>query len=913
MTGKDLGLDKLLIISAGSVAGLACAIWVYNLSWFPNFTDLVVGYSTWSGTGKVQDVLSPLLFVVVTCCFVATLVASFRVSFSAEFNSLLTISLWLAAISAGAVLSGGGGVVWKLNASAALVVVATITIAGTTLSGSPLKPLPAISGAVGAFGSILGVLVAFDRGAGPISWEGEYLAFSAVLAILISVFFQCLKLPVVSLYFGCPALFVILIPRDSIDNVSYYTPNAFLYVLVSFLVVAAYWEQIMRARKGEVFPVLSILAIVLSLKIAGTYAPIIRADDYHFGESILPWWSLYRFGLLPFVDFAPPHGGVDYFDDFFGWAFFDGTSVGNIAAGQRLAYSFSASLIFVPLAVRFGALPAALLALLMPLHSPAFAVLVPALTAATSSFLLARPILWSVSWATSCAALLILAPGYGAAFGVASLPLAVWITIASTRENGPPYLIRLAVTASAWLAVAAFSGVAAMVIAAALYAVDNASVNLAAYGSFWNWSWRGVGPHSGWLFEAIRTSWMIVPILATYRICVLYRAGQFSLISTSPAIVVAILPLIMLSYSMGRIEPASASRPGLMSIFSVLILLPMLFENSVRALTSKCIIFGAFIAGYLSFSADSATFGFNQNLLKAPSAQLQSVAGNGDLSSVVIDADQKIRIETVRRTMDEILRPDETYVDLTGRHALYRYVDRKPPIPTTAPFNLASSGAQLAAVKRLERQPPQAALLWADNYNWEGQTPALRTYWLYRYAALRFVPFERDGIIFGATPDRLPADTQAATVAQRLDLLDRAFLHKELSALPRVWGASFEKSLRFKFVPVKDVLPGVREKGMAISFDLGGISGAEAGALLVKLSCENRFGASRATFTFNSELPAGEAVSGEIDVGWNIIPFDSQPRWLLSRQVDFAHIEFVGKHCTKVNVEEAWIARRRGS
>ncbi len=67
------------------------------------------------------------------------------------------------------------------------------------------------------------------------------------------------------------------------------------------------------------------------------YLRILDPDDYHIGEHLVESWA-YLKGLVPYVDYLPPHGLVD--DDLAGMLgsfFFDGTAA-PLAEASRLAF-----------------------------------------------------------------------------------------------------------------------------------------------------------------------------------------------------------------------------------------------------------------------------------------------------------------------------------------------------------------------------------------------------------------------------------------------------------------------------------------------------------------------------------------------------------------------------------------------
>lgn len=65
-----------------------------------------------------------------------------------------------------------------------------------------------------------------------------------------------------------------------------------------------------------------------------TIFPNISADDYHFGESLLGWWS-YMQGAIPYIDYIPAHGVIgDDLTQFLSFVFYDGSAGSIIHVGN---------------------------------------------------------------------------------------------------------------------------------------------------------------------------------------------------------------------------------------------------------------------------------------------------------------------------------------------------------------------------------------------------------------------------------------------------------------------------------------------------------------------------------------------------------------------------------------------------
>jgi hypothetical protein len=147
-------------------------------------------------------------------------------------------------------------------------------------------------------------------------------------------------------------------------------------------------------------------------------------------------------------------------------------------------------------------------------------------------------------------------------------------------------------------------------------------------------------------------------------------------------------------------------------------------------------------------------------------------------------------IRKLKHALSLLLRPDETYYDLTNRQALYYYIDL--PIPQLyVPYVAASEKMQERMIAQWRADPSPVVLL-APAEALDGGPPSLRCYRLYRELTLKDSPIELEGFTFLVDPERLSGLTLPLPV--RTGLLDSAFLVPDLAGLPSAWGASWPSS-----------------------------------------------------------------------------------------------------------------------
>jgi len=230
----------------------------------------------------------------------------------------------------------------------------------------------------------------------------------------------------------------------------------------------------------------------------------------------------------------------------------------------------------------------------------------------------------------------------------------------------------------------------------------------------WNLGWNGDFKPGRLIFEVVRMSWLAIPITSLAIIHASSKTRSNWLPSALPAVVVLLFSLLVIPYSMGRIDPNSVSRMGLAAMFGWTILLPIMTWYLIEPRNRVALIL--LIAGM------SATLNFSplslSSLVSAVSAQVPSAslkngqnAGLPNLGIAVIQDEHWDRLVKLNALFTKKLLPNETFLDLSSRQAQYFYLDRLPPVAVTAPYNMVSLAQQRRAVAELSRNPPRLVLL----------------------------------------------------------------------------------------------------------------------------------------------------------------------------------------------------------
>ena len=759
----------------------------------PAYPDFIVGAITWDAATKLQDLASYpafLLGFLVGGGLTYRLFQQVANSRSSRYEQLLITALtwWLVPVAIG---MGGFLSVYPSAASFAILVGiagAIITAVTVRLHLAQGDALPGQIGigvlAVMLFGLLpLGLAIIQDR----LPIFGEALRLRAVFkvagllviaatlylfylsrspALAISRFIQKLLLVaqvgIAPLYLAIlPDLYVTETGEPAIQT------TVWLWILSFGLVLATVVDVVLRHKKFvsnhatdlmQLLSPLAIFATILLLRHGATVIPHVSGDDYHFGESLLGWWSFWEFGKIPYTDFFPPHGVFgDDIGGFLSLIFYDGTAA-TLAEADRLAATLTMFVAFMALRIYTGSLGLAYVSTLVfgtVDRRLFYLILVPfyCLWLKTSHL---KPHAWLWIWLISAIVLVLLVPPQGLLAVIASLPAVALYLYRARQSDWKRDALLLAILAGT---VALFTPIPGMLHGAMRYVLENGSVNQIAYGIPWSWSW-GIGQDKSQgifiaVLEVLRMSWIWVPLAAAVLIVMMFRQQERRPYLVGVALPVLLFASLMTPYTMGRIGLAVMSRPGIFANFAWAVLFPILLAPLLTARGRAVLAVGiAFVCAGIGL-ANVNKEGLHSIVQKNQIGSLWSGNAHGlkNMGSGLVEPQHVDRLERINSLLSRYLTPRETYLDLTGRNAQYMYFDRPPPISTTAPYNLAPIKQQQRVVAQLSESLPRIALLEADNINHDGGGMALRTHLLYRFVLKHYDAELHDGYVYGVAKD----------------------------------------------------------------------------------------------------------------------------------------------------------------
>lgn len=1005
-------LISALLLSSAIARGVAN---LYGQWVTQSYSQLVVGDVTWYGGSKQPDYLLLLGFVGFLFAIlggVRSLAAAiFKVNGEiAErgFRQLLGYSLLPAGIWAGMACITNQSSFEFLYLSIGLILLTLLFATGLLKKRIVISSVQEYVACVG--GSLLIILFAWLGGHALVlvisrlnlSWpltQIHVLLASAISMLLFSVLLACVWCRKKSdlnwllqrtrslLGFSqllLPLCFLILIPSPWLqDDQRFYgfPMQPSLFILLMALLGLAYFDLGRRLRPEvfkdrvepskdglhphSIFSVLSpacLIGLLLYIKSPLYAAATIAPDDYHWSEFLLPWWLWQNFGHIPFWDYEPARGLVNYVPGLLANSFLSGEASSYMAVASRALQVLPFIAIgFLVLSRSMGMLPTFLALVLFPVPNNLYEIdlmLTVGICILAELLLKQKPVIWLMSWLAICIGLILFAPGQGGLFTMATFPLAVFSTYKAIREQRRE-LGRMAIGFSLiLLLLLGLTPLGLMLLGALRYGAEQSSLNSIAYGVGWSLS-QGTNTFLSYpLWELVRSLWIVVSALLGLLIYQSFLnpnkvARQRFLAFAVPLF---FLTVLLIPRAAGRIDPGSPSRLGVASVWAVCLVLPIIlltaFGQRGRSVT---LIAVAILGGLLGSTMDLLPS--IERLMQHP-VQVVTVAspdvvdgqksGLPNLHRAVVQPAHLQLLQEMKTLFGILLQPGETYLDITSRNARYFYLGYPSPKRLTAADNMVHSNQQLRALQEIQVNPPPLVLASTDQARPEGQGVPLRTHLLYRHVAQNYIPFAQGRFILMIRPDqrdRLTALTASSGSQEfppdlligddpntRLALLDRTFRVTDLVRIPSSWGKSLG-SLQSKLVPMQDISPKIQPSLHSITpagsdryqvtgdkptvtFNLSSfnLQGRNAGLLALQFSCKRR-SKTRVALSWQSQDEPRPNSAARLEMtlknGQQLVPLDIAPRWLLAKDIKFIQFELLDPaSCPKFSLSELKLYQR---
>jgi len=971
-----------LAIASGLLALASALIAFQLLNHAQKYHQFVVGRLAWSGGSKAGEIFAALLFIVVIPAAYHLLRWGTEVYTLAGVGQQALVLLQVAcvpgAIGVGRIVldpgvnlgkGGWGGLGWLILSLYLLTYWLLLSIVMTIVSGRRAR-----NGSVKGFDSnipllllfliptfagfsLLGITIALNRG---LLYNPMIPAWPVGFAIAASVCIGFLLHPrsqakgtqsrlwgrgVIYSQVGIPFLAAGLIPTPYVQHglIERTAPiRPALILLVVSIGAIAMWEVLRRLRNAsreiERVSPFALLLCAWIIKDSFTPLPTIPSDDWHFGEILLPFFSWYDFGAIPFANLMPVRGFISVTNAAVGNLFFDGTAADISHSTAIIGLLFSA-LVFFPMHLVAGPVAAALAALTLsngndrfiPIGQPDYLF---AAAFCTIYFLAQRQRydLAVMAWLMFDPLYFLLVPGYSLLFVAATIPL-VGYCLSQAGASGIKRISMafFGVGLTCLLALAVPTG-AHIVRGIWYYLSDNASVHVISYGV----PWGGDGTETPTVLELFRSSSLLIAaVLLTYCTGKLWRYRPTQLGGTSLntlnsadrldlvfSLSIVMTVIVFLPRVLGRIDPNWASRLGSLTLLVVGGLVPLVLRryNCQTTIGLLVLLFAIMVSGINASlgSPLSPKALLMPQYVHAESQRLEdgNQLGLKHVGSAQFNPGQVERLVLLKQSIDSLLPSGTPYYDLSNRNAQYVYLGRPVPAEWSGPYYLADERAQERVVGELSSRKVPLFLLRVDkNIEYDGGSAALRAYWLYRFVLSNYIPFRFNGFIFAVRRDDAEQDGFKPLIAinpqQTMELLDEAFVVTNLRGIPISWGKSYDTLKSRLTTSHLKLVPSVGADGTILlnapkALESSDHSTQDSHDLLrLRLECD-RPAEPQARLTWNG-VYRGSIITGELsfyaDSGTLLVPIGAYSSWMLSERRSEITLNFSNRACRVLEAE----------
>ncbi len=608
---------------------------------------------------------------------------------------------------------------------------------------------------------------------------------------------------------GIPLLFLYLLPpplqrRDGswFDPGFHWTLSLLVWVLAGIA-----WFALVRAFRraaggGFPVPLLILLAVAASLLAGREGWPGIWQDDYHNGEVVLPWYLWQTMGCVPYLDYIPSRGLINYLPGFFVWLF-RGHDFSLFGTGQKLADLAVIALLLAPLRRRCGSV-VALLAVLV-IAGLGCGIGAGLAAAIAFFFFLTEPERYRdpVRWLWLFGVLGLFGIFYSltdtAAMVLAMLPLLLrqlWRTVTEQRRA---FFLSAGVVAavSLLLLLTPFYRIIGGMLCILL---EQTGVYTLAHCVPWMSSRELEGAVTlGLFWQFVRFGWLAVGAMALFFLLRKRRGTVRDELRFLGCSAILILAILLIQRAGGRIDPGRTSRIFTVSGLFVGFLVPWLVPGLKRRRTLLCCwavalgLYGVQCDDWRNFWSNcTETIAEPKNVVDLEKAGFPMLG-----RAASIQPDHLVHLIGTKALLDQVLKPEESYLDMTNNATGYAYFRRRPPVSYPAWNYIASRPQVERLVREVKAARPLLVLVKGRDVNfYEGRLP-FRAHALYRYLLAEYVPFRDTGgriwMIRRGSEARLKNVplVEAASIGDAA-LAAEAFQDPKIDAYPFTWGASLE-------------------------------------------------------------------------------------------------------------------------
>ncbi len=588
--------------------------------------------------------------------------------------------------------------------------------------------------------------------------------------------------------------------KNGITTYLSYKPT--LYLILILFAGVTYFDLFSRfiKKKEKILSPFSLILILFFLLSEPAYLPYVFTDDFHGGHYFLPWFLLKEKSLFPFLDFQPAYGLLNYLPGFFSSLFYDGSYSGLVAIGNLFS-SFFILITFFSLRAWILDLPSFLITFsayfyyrnnqtLLPLGFSIFLILLKFKTDKIYTFWL---------WFFSSLLIVFYNIPDGVPFVLGMSPFVFYSLYHNFKKSKKILFISFLVFFVLFVFLFLFTDFEKIILNELKYFFDNAKVNVQAQGIKWDYPQGKERVTLGPLWQFVRFGWLFIFI--PFLFLIYFKRKE---LKSNPKLFILAISLSLICTfeiprALGRIDKIELSRPyvpNALIIFGIPLIFYPLLKNIKRVYFLG--IFSIFLG---IFGNQEISLRFSEKILKQKYiVKPESTISGKDLGiycvgeDVIMDKNQILRQKRIKDVLDKIISKEETYYDCTNHIADYFFQNKKPPTRNATIYDISSIRQQREILKDLKKNKPLLALIFSENYLFDGGPLPFRAPLVYFYLMENFIPFEDEygyvWMIKKGEEKRLDGIYKIRDLKDQIKLLNKPFFLKDLKGLPASWGAS---------------------------------------------------------------------------------------------------------------------------
>ncbi len=334
-----------------------------------------------------------------------------------------------------------------------------------------------------------------------------------------------------------------------------------------------------------------------------------------------------------------------------------------------------------------------------------------------------------------------------------------------------------------------------------------------------------------------------------------------------------ILPIISISYTLGRTDLGCFYRIEFISQAYLLVFLPYFLYKFSSKKYNHFLLF--IMICILLFSL----FNFSSKF-KSPQINKREYYLN-NVGKIALKEDYAKRVENVNRFVEMNSDSDSVFLDLTNRGMHYLYLNKKIPIKFVSFYNVISTKQSVAITEKLKRNPPDVILIDSDSIFHDNVHLSLRLNSLYKWLLLSKkykLKIDNDNIFL------IKNEEYTNYTNKEMYILDNVLGFRNLNYLPEVWGNSIKK------LPLNEVKADIyiyNDKSQIKIRFVNPISGSLYDFLYIEpvIPLKEKHNFYVQINNSDSEIFCRTKRGGRM-----LIPLDNYPSWLLNEKIEEINI-----------------------